>query len=64
MGEELGRLQGLLENVLPFSGRKKRFDTVGEALNLGEEIRRTLAAMEPSMKRRGIAPDLDFEEGL
>lgn len=64
MGEELGRLQRLLENLLTFSGRKERKPGEIKKVELETEIRQALNSMEPSFKRQGIAVELDLEEGL
>lgn len=64
MGEELGRLQRLLENVLTFSGRGETKPVETEDLELESEIRRALKSMEPSLKRQGVVVEFDFENGL
>lgn len=65
MGEELGRLQRLLENILTFSSRgKAQLARPGEELDLEGEVRGALGPMEPAMKRRGICPEVKVEEGL
>jgi len=65
VGEELGRLQRLLENVLTFSNRDElRMARVGEELELRTEVRKALGVMEATMERQGVESELKLEDDL
>ena len=65
MGEELGRLQRLLENILTFSSRREaQVARPGEELELLEEVRAALGPMEAAMKRVEILPQVEVDKEL
>ena len=64
MGEELGRLQRLLENVLTFSRREEKLVREKLDLDLRDEVGRALRPMEEAMARENISVKITLAEDL